>query len=165
VIYVQHARWVGRNRAMTESPPDPDTLTRDQLRLPILWARLDPDITFIGFDIDVTEARGADRPPGDAGWYFVIEEQPTEPRFGLDAPRGRPTLPASANDVSWDHVPAVLGGPAYVDLAAALIPEGHQFSSGARWAHDAAHLAEILLQRPVRVGVHARELLRRGGGG
>jgi hypothetical protein len=159
IIYVQHARWEGRGRAMSESPPDPDSTTPDELRLPILWARLEPDITFIGFDIDIAEARGADGPPGDPGWFFIIEEQPTEPRFGLDAPRGRTAPPSHVDDVSWDHVPVVPGGPAYADLATSLIPAGHEFSGGARWAQDAAHFAEILLQRPVRVGVHARELV------
>ncbi len=42
---------------------------------------LQPDITFFGFDFRTD--RG-DRRRRSAGYYMVIQEHPTEPRFGLD---------------------------------------------------------------------------------
>ena len=51
-------------------------------RSPEFSGRIDPDLTFLGFDLGIDEARGSD---GGPGWYFVLQEQPTAPRFGLDA--------------------------------------------------------------------------------
>ena len=56
---------------------------------PILHARLEPDITLVGFDLSQEQARGRrPRERGDGpvapGWFFVLMERPGEPRFGLD---------------------------------------------------------------------------------
>ncbi len=56
----------------------------DEEQLPLFRGRIDPDITFLGFDLTETAARGA---ASDPGWFFVIQEQPTAPRFGLDEDR------------------------------------------------------------------------------
>jgi hypothetical protein len=80
-------------------------------RYPELRGRLEPDLTYVGFGLTLAEARGAG---ADPGWFFVIQEQPTAPRFG----------PAA-------------GAP------------------GA----NAADTALATLQRPLRVAVHARDLL------
>jgi hypothetical protein len=45
---------------------------------PLFRGSLQPDVTFFGFDLD------ADVATGNPGWYFVIQQQPTEPRFGFD---------------------------------------------------------------------------------
>src|SRR5262245_53753842 len=50
---------------------------------PIFRGAIGVDVTFFGFDVD--DPRGADDPAaGKPGWYFVIEEHATEPRFGLE---------------------------------------------------------------------------------
>ena len=49
---------------------------------PIFWGRIAPDVTFVGFDLVREDVEPA------PGWYFVIAEQPTGPRFGLDVPTG-----------------------------------------------------------------------------
>ncbi|MFD0507024.1 hypothetical protein ACFQ0G_38215 [Streptomyces chiangmaiensis] len=48
-------------------------------RHPIFRGGLDPDTAMVGFDITEAELR-------DGDWCFVIAEQPTEPRFGVDDP-------------------------------------------------------------------------------
>ena len=61
-------------------------------RFPLFQGTLKPDVTFFGFQLTAEEALGAlDEkgklaPTGDPGWFFVIQQQPTEPRFGLDIP-------------------------------------------------------------------------------
>ncbi len=45
---------------------------------PLFRGALEPDLSFFGFDLDVAEAIG------NPGWYFVLQQQPTEPRFGFD---------------------------------------------------------------------------------
>ena len=47
-------------------------------KAPLFRGTLEPDLSFFGFDLDVDEAIG------NPGWYFVLQQQPTEPRFGFD---------------------------------------------------------------------------------
>jgi hypothetical protein len=47
-------------------------------KYPLFRGTLDPDITFIGFDLEEAEARGDPDPQkGKPGWFIVIQEQPT----------------------------------------------------------------------------------------
>ena len=58
-----------------------------EIKFPCFKATVDPDIAFFGFDLTVEQARGADNPQtatDDWGWYFVIQQLPGEPRFGMD---------------------------------------------------------------------------------
>jgi len=68
------------------TPPDPARIVPDTRpeneRPPLFSGALDPDIVFFGFAVSTAAATGAD---GGPGWYVVIQEHPTEPRFGLDA--------------------------------------------------------------------------------
>ena len=59
-----------------------------------------PDVTFLGFDLKREDAIA------DPGWFFVIQQQPTEPRFGLDAADFDKPLPplTTWNDLSWRHL-------------------------------------------------------------
>ena len=95
-----------------------------------------PDVSFFGFDITPAAALGKD---GTAGYYVVIQEHPTEPRFGLD--EDTPTGGAS-------HL-AVAGGPP------AGVPLG-----GLQWGRNGAHMAGIVRQLPVRISIHASQLVK-----
>jgi hypothetical protein len=150
-----------------QGPAGARTLAAEQ-RAPVFGGRLSPDVSFFGFDLSVEQARG---PAGDPGWFFVFQEQPGEPRFGLDvsAPAGPP---ASWNDLAWTHLAAAadLPGLGYIDLAAALpqtaaleLPGGPAWhltaaAAGKPFARGSDHAA-ITLQRPVRVAVHASQML------
>jgi hypothetical protein len=135
---------------------------------PTFSGTLDPDVAFYGFDLTVAEARG-DAAAGNPGWFFVLQEQVSAPRFGLDlAARAAPPPPQRWDELTWEHL-----GPGvdYIDLNAAL-PDTRQVvdpgGPGAVWHADgglgpagarASDLAYITLQRPVRVAVHASALL------
>src|SRR5206468_3250968 len=60
---------------------------------PMFRGFLDPDITFLGFALTEEAALGTD--PAGPGWFFVLEQHPGEPRFGLDeqAEVDTPTTP------------------------------------------------------------------------
>ncbi|GIJ58478.1 hypothetical protein [Virgisporangium aurantiacum] len=135
-------------------------------RYPLFRGTVDPDVSYLGFDLDLTEARGDD---GGPGWFFVIQEQPTAPRFGLDEPDGPPAPPASWSDLDWaDLVPAGtdpstiryagLSGPLSTPPATLPVLAGRPQPT-ATWAADAAQMAAITFQRPLRVAVHARTAL------
>ena len=81
----------------TAAPSSPTT----PVLLPAFRGRLDPDVAFCGFALDLDEARGT------PGWWFVVEQQPTEPRFGLDVAVGFGTAAGPVNewnDLTWGHL-------------------------------------------------------------
>jgi hypothetical protein len=119
-------------------------------KLPLFRGRIDPDITFLGFDLTEDEARGAG---SDAGWFFVIQEQPTAPRFGMDETR---TVPLDTwNDLAWSDVPTTPGAHVAVGAVTPTVTS----PGGVAWGFNAAHMAAVLRQRPVRIAIHARRLL------
>lgn len=146
----------------------------DEQTHPVFRGRLDPDIRFFGFELTKEAARGGTggEAGADQGWFFVLQEQPSEPLFGLDAPEGYGRQVTSWDDLSWgDLVSRAEDLPSlgHVDLDAelpdtSLVPA----SSGAVWHADAgrgargataADLAFITLQKPFRVAIHGADLL------
>lgn len=124
-----------------------------------------PDITMLGFALTEADARGADTPstpPSDnAGWFFVLQEQPTEPRFGLQVATEQSfgARPAQWPDLSWGNL---------APNAAALQQIFHVSINGplngltlgpATWGKNSAHMAWIFKQNPFRLAVHARTWL------
>jgi hypothetical protein len=90
---------------------DPD------IRYPILKAEVPDDIHFVGFDLSAEQVRGhpdlaetaeaRQRFGGnDLGWFFVIQEVPGEPRFGLDETPAPSATGPWWNNLSWTHVDA-----------------------------------------------------------
>jgi hypothetical protein len=55
-------------------------------------------VRFVGFNMTATQARGTGTPT-DLGYFFVIQQQPTEPRFGedVDAQSSQPYLQPTGN--------------------------------------------------------------------
>jgi hypothetical protein len=88
---------------------------------PVFYGNLPPDAAVYGFEL------GPDWKTGD-GWFFVLQEQPAEPKFGID-PADRQTRPTPF------FVPA--------DMASAT---------------TAAELATGLFQTPFRVAFHSSRL-------
>jgi hypothetical protein len=128
-------------------------------RHPLFRGTLKPDVTFLGFDLTDVEALG--KPPHDPnGWFFVIQQQPTEPRFGLDVADFANPQPPPLNtwgDLSWRHL-----GKTEQELKAlthasvkAVLPS----LQGMTWGKNSAHQAFITLQRPVRIAIHARQMI------
>jgi hypothetical protein len=125
------------------------------VELPVFGGKLDPDITFVGFNLTVEQISP------EPGWFFVIQEQPTEPRFGLDEPNGpTPTLTNWSN-LSWVHVNVAAGGHLPLSALSSSLNLGlaGPGSPKAKWRQDAAHMAAITFQRPFRVAVHSSDVL------
>jgi hypothetical protein len=146
-------------------------------RHPLFRGVLQPDVTFFGFDLTADEARGQTDPQSpDQGWFFVLQEHPAEPRFGLDTAGGELGAFATAwSELSWGHLAsseADLDTLACIDLDAPL-PDTRQIaaSGGAAWhassglgpaGATSAHLAYVTLQQPMRVAIHASQMIRTG---
>ena len=78
-------------------------------RYPIFSGQLSTDITFLGFNLGLDDARGGTASSPD-GFFFVFQEQPSEPRFGLEpTERANPTVrngPTSPGPTSAPAPPA-----------------------------------------------------------
>jgi hypothetical protein len=82
----------------------------------------------------------------ESEWQIVIEEQPTEPRFGLDTIATDDGLPDLWNDLSWDHLDNQSGAHLVVGDA---LPAGTTLD-GATWGLNSAHMARATYQPPFR---------------
>ena len=138
-------------------------------RHPLFRGTLQPDVTFLGFDLTEAEARG--EPPHDPdGWFFVIQQQPTEPCFGMDVAdftKAPPELKTTWNDLSWRHMApteAELKALSHValDSIKSVVPaiDAHTIDK-ATWGKNSSHLAYITMQRPMRIAIHAREMIKK----
>jgi hypothetical protein len=122
---------------------------------PLFRGRLAPDMTFAGFGLTVAKLRAE-------GWFVVLEQQPTEPRFGLDESTvtGRaPTELASWSDLAWGDLAtddAELDALVHVRLGGRLA--AHRIGP-LEWGSNAGHMAAIALQRAFRVAFRFADLL------
>lgn len=67
--------------AVADDGGGPSQLTdSDHLRQPVFSGSIAPDLRFFGFDLTVDEALGSD---AHTGWFFAVQEQATETRFGF----------------------------------------------------------------------------------
>ncbi len=181
VIYAHKARWDSENgkadptkerilhplEAAQEADPPPDLV-----KTPLYEARVDPDITFFGFDLTVPVAKGGtgDDPDDDAGWFFCIKERPGEPRFGFDI-EGEEEF-ETVSDIAWSHVGTAEGGfvaataldPVNLDLVlepgdTEKIAQQNDDKVAVTAPLSAARWAYLTYQSPVLVAVHAAEML------
>src|SRR6185369_3750050 len=131
--------------------------------LPIFRGKMKPDVTFLGFNLTEAAALGLD-PAQPNGWFFVIQEQPTEPRFGMDvADFVKPPQPPPLqtwDDLSWRHLANTeveLNAMTHASVKIVLpnLPK-------ATWGinSNSAHHAYITLQRPVRIAIHAKQMIK-----
>lgn len=148
------------NAVVYAAPSKPDGKldeTPATMAHPVFEGQLGADVTFAGFDLTVEDITP------EPGWFFVIQEQPTEPRFGLDVPAsgGDPAL-TRWSDLTWGHAGVAPGGHLGIagsplagkDLPLALVP-----AAKARFATNSAHLAAITFQRPFRAAIHSKSVL------
>ena len=152
---------------------------KNKIKTPLYEAKVDPDITFFGFDLSVEEAQGknGDHPDVDKdfpGWFFVIKERPGEPRFGLDLEPADSNPIDVWNDLSWKKV-APTGGfldvntftPILLKKIADNTPNEkeklmqNKDDLQVKWNNEmnAAELAYVLYQVPIMVAIHASEML------
>ena len=88
----------------------------------------------------------------------MLQEHPTETRFGFDEiPANRP-LPALGawSDATWTHTGTAPGR--YLRITGNVLT--NVSIGGVRFVGHGAHLAAISLQKPMRVAVHARSMVQ-----
>lgn len=157
LIYAAPATW-------SKDSSDRDIPVVDDHRAPELpFMRLSPGfgVSLLGFNVSPTAAVGAKARTGDAGYFFVIQEHPTEPRFGFDISSDKVN---TWRELSWKQVPTRGDGSGYISLRGAqpkltVVGTGPDKTPDAdlkvAWGANAAHMAYITLQKPYRLEIHA----------
>ena len=157
VIYAAKATGTATNPKLTT-----------QERYPLFRGSASPDVVFFGFDLTAAEARGIDPDPG---WFFVIQQQPGEPDFGLDMPKDinlQPPRVTDWNQLTWRHLvqsATELRELVHVKVAVKPatppppLPDTSANPPGAQWGANGAHMARITLQKPVRIAILGRQML------
>jgi hypothetical protein len=135
--------WKAEARGKLAAIPEGDRAARRTVvREPVFRLPLEPDMTIVGLDLTEEELTSTPEP----GWYIVLQEPITEPRFGLDEPGTPAGRRRSRNDLNWSSTGVGPGGHL---LAGTVLPAG---------ARTAADVADALLQRPVRVALHGTQI-------
>jgi hypothetical protein len=170
VIYAQKAFADAAGNNFIQEELD-EAQFKIQLKFPLFKAEIDPDLRFFGFDLTVEKAKGTipsrDFPGDTRGWFFVIQEVPGEPRFGMDIsyePNETDTDPLTDSRDTWNNLAWDRFGetePLFVKRTPApTFPNPNPTEMNAhRWAHSSAQMAYILFQTPVMVAVHSSEML------
>jgi hypothetical protein len=111
------------------------------MELPVMKGRLGKDISYIGFNID---------PDTMQNFFFILEEQMTEPRFGFDEPDNDGQNGPSWLDVDWSEV-GVNAGQYFGSVNLKQAPPAQIPAQAKQWQNPhAATIADALLQRPFR---------------
>jgi hypothetical protein len=126
---------------------------------PVLFhGHLQPDKVLVGFDLTVADIQAAGHP----GWWFVISEHPTAPRFGLR--EGKSGQGALRDPLGWDDMVQALPGASgrgFLDASTPVIVADASGSGSpqATFGADAASTAHVLLRNPVRAAFAGHSLL------
>lgn len=151
-VYMNKAKWdgMGNPRLVDEDGP---------VKKPLFTAKIQPDILFFGFDLSIEDAKGTLDESTDTGWFFVFQERAGEIRFGLDALSEEPV--ADWSDLQWgnfvsiftpEHYPYADPGPNQ-SISISFNPDEVE------WGRNSADIAYALMQLPVRLALHAKDLL------
>jgi hypothetical protein len=127
------------------------------LVLPAFRGRIGADVLYAGFSRpSLTDAIGATTPAGPPGWFFLLSENPGEPRFGLDPTAG--TAPVTRATLSWEHLSPAPDRPYAPPASFPAVPDARFTPQDA----TAATMANLVRQRPFRAFLHASLLVRLG---
>jgi hypothetical protein len=161
LIFAAKAKWLedGSGKRIPLRPNDDS----EAEMFPIFQGVLPPDLTFLGFDLSADDMRGdQDQGQNKPGWFIILQQRPTKPRYGLDE-----TRPTAYNetweDLSWEDIELTPSG--HISPAIALKAGFKQPTKGPdkeiTWGAGltSAQLAYMTLQTPVRVAIHASDLL------
>ena len=142
---------------------------------PAFSGDLGAGVKFFGFaGLDMSTALGDATPENtasDGGYFFAFQEQPSEPRFGLDETDPEATYdPAQLgtwSELSWGHFISAEypDTPPYLTITGSFEDDPEKddttetSSPSSIWGSHAGAMARIVLQRPVRMLVHASAML------
>jgi hypothetical protein len=178
-VYAVKAKWGTDGREIDDPANDGEIAAK--IAHPLFSGMMEPDANFFGFALTKEQVLGDGVRNGQKpGWYFVLAEPSGEPRFGMDEPAagladaqfGLPVTGADWNDLGWANM---AGSRAGVDALLAVnlnapLPDTTAVTDATTRAFHAdqgpgqhgsrsSDLAYITLQRPMRLAIHASEMI------
>ncbi len=120
---------------------------------PVFRCSLPPDITLLGFDITKPEVLATPTDPSDLGFYFVIQQPPSSPEFGLEQD---------------DWINLALSSSGYINVKASA--QNHNLPQPpdgvtAAWGNSSGDMAAITYRERIQVAYKATPLITPQGGG
>ncbi|HME23292.1 MAG TPA: hypothetical protein VKI44_18515 [Acetobacteraceae bacterium] len=102
--------YAGKAKKDNSSNADPNhrILDTSDERYPIFRGTLKDDMTFLGFNLSVADAYGGTAASPE-GFFFVFQQQPSEPRFGLE-PNESADPTTHWADLSWTNFGTIKSG-------------------------------------------------------
>jgi hypothetical protein len=91
IVYAGKAKLEGADRVLDDTDE----------RYPVFRGTLPGDMTFLGFDLSADDARGGTAASPE-GFFFIFQEQPAEPRFGLEPAEDASPITTWA-DLAWTN--------------------------------------------------------------
>jgi hypothetical protein len=160
IIFAQKAVAGGQGKPPVIDQDLSDTEFPKEVKFPLYKAECSPDIKFFGFDLTIDQARGtapSDGFPGDTlGWFFVIQEIPGEPRFGMDVTHVTDSSGLNWDSLSWED----FANPDAMKFISVGVKPTLPFPNPSYWGADSADMAYILFRKPSMVAVHATDMLQ-----
>ncbi len=143
IIYAAKAKIDGEQRTIDDSVP---TLH------PIFSGLLTPDMNFFGFNISVADAKGGTN-ASPQGYFFVFQQHPSGPRFGLEPSVAGPVTQWA--DLAWSNFGS---GDTEVAHASPLLTEATLLAPFTKLMLASSTMTEVLAQRPIPPFLSASEL-------
>jgi hypothetical protein len=152
VVYAWKATRKDAKLALADLPATEDGV-KDVVREAVFHGRFEPNFSFVGLRLTQAELFTGNEPDG---WYIVLQEQPTEPRFGFEASADGPVAgrPATWTNADWSQFGVAPGR----HLAIAGNPLAGTTLQDATMGHNGSHLARIMLRMPIRFTIHSSRL-------
>jgi hypothetical protein len=151
--------------AMWDDASQSRKLGTDEMHI-LYRGTLSPDLVFFGFNMTMQTALGSTDHSQPQGWFFVFQQQPGAPRFGLEPPPGPYPLKIinDWNNLSWVNfaynqhdLDNLKFAP--INIQPQAVDPALYSSGKPGWGVNAAQTAYITLRRPVRIAVHASVML------
>jgi len=105
IIYAGKAK---KDPSSASADPNGRVLDPTDERYPIFRGTLKDDMTFLGFNLSVADAYGGTAASPE-GFFFVFQQQPSEPRFGLEPLEAGPATTHWA-ELAWTNFGVNTGG-------------------------------------------------------
>ena len=168
VIFAQHAIYDSKGLRDPDwcTPEEENAPPRSKTRTPLFSANPKDDLFFFGFDLTIDEIKGVPGDHNNSGWYFVLQERPGEPRFGLAVSRTGPAQ--TLDELTWDDAAIPAGQPLRATTLASLSLSSPDSDHAVQHKDDtqittaavsAARWAYVLFRPPVMVAIHGDEML------
>lgn len=137
-VYAVPGLMQTRSDGSLQRIPNPDSSRELH---PLFRGTMAPDLSYFGFGLSPDQVHSG---PDNPGYYFVLQQHPTQPRFGLE-------VDSQGTSASWKCFLSGFATVAAQSAPAKSLPPG--------WGSDAATMASMTYRNPVQVAIHADLIL------